>query len=304
MSFQLTALVDGRHVFIPISEERYRALEKATLRDWIYLGIEEKFDALVTNYEEFEQDHLCLSLRQLIHLDIEWADMVDDRLRLGRRIANLLTIGRSYYEHVGHDLRQLARQHSSAHQVDPESVWNAQKSALLGCRVLDQLRNHIQHRSLPLGTISYPSSLDEANGDRQFSFGISLHLLLEPLAQDRKFDRGILSELRALGEDIADVVLFVREYLQGLAHLHDAIRGALANEMAASGSIILSALGELTSNGSEVYGKSALNTANPAAPEQIQLSDNLIARRTALTKRNHFLTDISKRYVTGKRQRR
>ena len=48
---------------LPIDANRYRAISDALDNLWCAIGIEEKFDALVENYAELEQDLFNLAMR-------------------------------------------------------------------------------------------------------------------------------------------------------------------------------------------------------------------------------------------------
>jgi hypothetical protein len=66
-----------------------------------------KFNLLLENYMEFEQELLNLTARQMVFTQSNWSSFNRDIQVINRRMANLLTACRLYVDQVSHDISLL-----------------------------------------------------------------------------------------------------------------------------------------------------------------------------------------------------
>jgi hypothetical protein len=287
---------------IEINESRFRELSSVSLRDWQYLGLEEKFAVLFSNFEEFEQQVLTLSLSASLHLDLDWAKMSDARLQLTRRIVNLLTAARLYRDQVTGDLIRLQRA-GAISGVDLPALWDRESSRSFGFRLVEELRNHFQHSSLPLGRIAYPSRNAGSTESPLFSFGLELSLDAAPLFGDRRFDQQIARQLEALHADENDMILFVRQYVEGLSRIHADVRLTIDADATACRAEIEAVRSEWGAVGGEVpMGLAAIKEADDRTWVEIAVVNlNASDRRLALVRSNRTMHNLSRRFVSSGR---
>src|SRR5688572_4740373 len=114
--YGLTRLVLIRSPFVELTKDEYRTGLHAKHCVWQSLQIEEKFDLVLSNYEEFEQDILQVALRASMYFQHDWSAGVDTFQRTNRRIVNLLSGCRLYLDQIGHNLSLMYGEDSSAAQ--------------------------------------------------------------------------------------------------------------------------------------------------------------------------------------------
>jgi len=304
MAYSITKWALGHHPEISIDEGRFLDLRAASQRHRVHLGLEEKFDLVLANYEEFERDLLSLSLRSLIHRINEWAEMAADRIQLSRRIVNLLSTTRLYADQALRDLATTELKTASANAVDARSLFSQEYDGRLGYRVMEALRNHVQHRTVPIAGISYRSTLDKELEEPLWRFGLALSLDLDMLRSDAEFKKSVLQELETLPADQVDVVLFVRQHIEGIARVHETLREALQPDIAVADVTVLSAIREWEAAGRDPVGLAAVHRDDRGRPvEYFYLTRNLVERRNNLIASNSVFSNLSRRYVSNQRPR-
>lgn len=210
--------------FIEITKVEFDDLNVAKAGVITVVGIEEKFDLLIQNYAEFEQELLSLALREALFRENQYNEFRNRERVLTRRFANLLSSARLYVDQIGHALSSLyGRSAQNPDQVAKRR--DAESEARLGYRVMEKIRNYVQHRSLPIHPIAYSHVSEEATHLCRTT--VIPHLAVEELREDPRFDRTILEELTQLPQPVA-VTPLLREYIEGLACVHAFVRSLTA----------------------------------------------------------------------------
>src|ERR1035437_3431480 len=204
---------------VDIGADEFRAIEEAKAKLTTILGIEEKFALLVENYTEYERTLLDLSLKNMINQEWHWGGFMDDTLLANRRIANLLTGATLYLYQVPKDLNALLGRKSKAAEAFKDA-WAAEEARSLEFRVMRELRNHIQHRDLAIGNLSYPGS-HKKDGKSGVRFGIEVALDVEGICSDPKL-RIDPADLRA--DAAKDVTAVLRKSMDSLSRIHEWVR--------------------------------------------------------------------------------
>src|SRR5687767_404381 len=102
--YGLTRLVLARSPFVELTEKEYRDALHAKHCVWQALQIEEKFDLVLSNYEELEHDILEVALRASMYFENDWSAGVDTFQGTNRRLVNLLSTCRLYVDQIRHNL--------------------------------------------------------------------------------------------------------------------------------------------------------------------------------------------------------
>jgi hypothetical protein len=297
----LTTWALGPQPRIEIDETRFNDLRRAMRVHVAIMQIEEKFDLVIANYEEFERDILSVSLRDMVRRDLPWHRMSADRLLLNRRITNLLSTCRLYVDQVKHDLRDPSLAVAEPEQGD--AAFRVEHDRSLGYRVMEALRNYLQHQGIPITGISYPSHLEEDERGPLFQFRLSLKLDLDAL-RSSDFKRSVMKELDALPEVQADPVLFVRQYVEGLGRVHAEVREIVTPRAIEVDAIVVAAIDEWIAAGNSPIGfVAAALDERGVATDHVNLTLNLKERRDELAQSNQILNNLSRRYVSSVRDR-
>lgn len=297
VNYALTAWAIGEHPQIPIDETRYAAIAEAEAVQLAVLQVEEKFDLVITNYEEFETELASLTIRHMVRRDLPWRRMSADRLMLNRRLANLLSMCRLYTDQVIHDLTAAPM---GLDLAETKQLFSRQYDSSLGYRVMENLRNQMQHRSIPITGITYASSVEDGLSVFRIDLGLNLEML-----RTGGFKPAVLRELAALEAEKVDLILFVRQHVQGLAVVHASIRDAIKERVIQADAVMSAVSAEWDATGRDRTGLAAIKIAPDGSwREEIHIGTNLRERRDELATANQSLRMLSRRYVTSARPRK
>ena len=133
--------------------------------------------------------------------------------------------------------------------------------AHLGYRVVEALRNHVQHRGLPVSVSHRHWRSDLKDGSVERRTALRPSLMLRPLDDDRKFPRGVLTDLRKLDEENVELNPLIREWMKAMSQLQQHLRDAVDEPLQGWQAAIKAAVDEYRSlHGDDVLGLSALET--------------------------------------------
>lgn len=226
--FELQRRVPGGRDRRPISQEEHAALLEAVVGLKALVVIEERFNLLLGNYFDFERALLTIGLERAVFQSTDLNLFRDIYYEVNRVILNVSAAGRLYLDHVPHQLRLLPQAVSGA-----QSVFDAAKMTQyrerLGYRVLEALRNYIQHREFPAHIVTPGSRRDPHATRHRVLYYVMPHLLVSRLREDGKFKAAVLAELAALGPNEVPLTPLIREFIVGIGHVHSAVRSFLAS---------------------------------------------------------------------------
>jgi len=214
----------GQVPYVDITADEFAEASTAQRNLLVLLDTEEKFGMVVDNFLEYEQGLLSLALHHMAWHDVgDWSPSRKSISLINRRLANFLTVSRLYSDHLMHDLSTVyGRQSSESKSVDDQA--KAQSKRLFGYRVMVELRNSLQHRSLPITLLQYPVAPEERANTRLLHHRVSAYFKIKDLSDDTRFERSILHELQQAHKDTVDLGPFIREYVEGLGHVHQELR--------------------------------------------------------------------------------
>jgi hypothetical protein len=296
MEYGITkASFDGEY-FVPIMKDEF--LNAWTSRENLAkaLGVEEKFNIALENYLEYEGELLDITLRKAISRTAEWSSTADLIHRMNRRIVNLLSTCRLYLDQAPQDLSSMLGKDS-----DVKESFRAQRAeeydSRFGYRFMEALRNHIQHRSLPVHLISFKSSWveDEEGGDsRHRRQRTTIKINVSRLEEDEGFKKVVLGELRKIGSQV-NLKPLVREYITGLMKVHQSLREGVRLYLDEWEEDVLSLIkkyrDQTEKDGSILHAVS--RNSEGKIIKKISLFEDLILRRKELERKNRGFGDLS-----------
>ena len=301
----LTRWASGNQPKIEIDAAQYAASKDALEIQGVALEIEEKFNLVMANYEEFEREILTITLAYMVRTNPIWGGMFSDRLLLNRRIVNLLNTGKLYVDQVKNSVNKSATQIGCPREQS-EAVFSEQQEKAPGYRIVAALRHHFQHRSLAILNISYPSSIEikteaEREDEPLWSFGLGLELDMAALRKDRRF-RGALKELESLQPNQNDIILLIRQYVEGLGHAQNQLRKLIELAVDKADATSNAALTEWQAAGHSTTGLVASNFCDGStAEEHVVVTDNLKKTRMEMEAAHNSFTNLSRRFVSSVR---
>ena len=294
MRYVLRAL--GSNDFVNLDEAEY--LEVARAKDALVamIGIEQKFDLLFENYADYERELLELSLHQALRRDLDWPGGQNDIAAVSRRLANLLSAARLYIDQVTHDLRATFGPTSDLPEI-VKAKTSQEYDARFGYRLMETLRNAMQHRSMPVHALSYPS--ESVGQGVQFRAVPSIDVTR---LKDAELKPAVFAELESRGNTV-ELTPLVREYIEGLGNVHEALRTLAAPQVATWDSVLAStqARGTEPSGGGTKRAVlvSRLDDAENVI-ETVQVFTEVTEYRRAFERRNSILSNLARRYVSSR----
>jgi hypothetical protein len=302
MKYKIATVTMGSQLSLEISPEEYSTIRGSKRNLVILTGIEEKFDILLENYAEYERSLLDLALHQMLFRDLDWPSFRADVKIVNRRLTNVLSAARLYVDQVKHDL-------STIYASDPTPVEAVTKSMSqeydtnLGYKAMEAVRNHIQHRSLPVDRMSYPTSLMEPDAPAsKMRFRVVPCIDTVRLEADSKFKGSALSELKSMGHFVPLTPL-VRQYVEGLGRVHDTLRKGTAGDVAEWEATIAAVEARATAaEGQLPVGLAVVKEDDDNEGiwvETDEMFGDLAKYRQSLVRKNGSLDRLSRRYVSG-----
>ena len=299
--YVLTGWPPGDQPKIKIDADRYGALKDALAVQHVALELEEKYHLVIENYEEFEREIFALTLAYMVRNNLTWSSMSDARLLLSRRIVNLLATCRLYVDQAKHSVSSSQLGGCTLEQA--EALFSEQYDKIAGYRIMEALRNHIQHRSLAISGISYPGHIESGTTDEPlWSFRLDLKLDIKVLREDESFKIEILEELESLPPTQNDIILFIRQYVEGLGHAQNQLRKLIEPAVDRADAVIDAALTKAAAAGRSTTGLVASNLCDGStAEEHVVVTDNLKTKRVELVAAHNSFTNLSRRFVSSVR---
>ena len=200
---------------------------------------------------------------------------MQERLALDRRLVNLLTSCRLYLDQTDHGISCPFGNPSS--ELDTvKKLKNDLYDGHFGYRLMETLRNHVQHSGLPVHIISYQASRSSGKGPDYFECVVIPKASVKELSESSSFKKGILQELPA-GKDEVDLRGPVREYVTCLIELHDKLRDT-TKATADLGESYQAAIREF----SKLNGQSVRFPSLVQLHDDLRTNDEVVLRQTLL----------------------
>ena len=301
MKYLLTQMILGNLTSIEITEQEYIKIETAKNNLLEILYIEEKFDMLIGNYLEVELDLLKYTAQYMIIANKTHTELRRGLNQISRRIINLLSTGRLYLDQSIHNLNNI----SSIRLKITEEIIKEQKKQYdqyLGYRVMEALRNYVQHRGYPIQGLIYNNKLVRKNSNKRNLFSITPYIKIQELEKDNKFKKATLKEIKPLGDKI-DLKPILREYVEALWNIHAKVRELLKSDIIDWEKLFQNTFNKFQSINSKIVPIISLSVIkqnkNGSYINSIEIDKFIIEYRQELQRKNSTFIDLSKRYVTN-----
>jgi hypothetical protein len=300
VTYALTRLVFEEQIVLDISPDWYRELVGAAAGVSSALDIEEKFNLVLENFEEFEGELLRDALGYSLFQREDWSSRMTELHRLNRRLVNLLATCRLYVDQVPHNLSQEFAEDpglATAFEVSKSREFDA----TLGYRVMDALRNYMQHRSLPIHVLSHESAWRDLPAGRMREHTVAPQTEPQTIGEDGKFRAQTLTELEALGTRV-DMTPLARQYVAGLGAVHRDLRTGIAATLARWDGIIAQAGTDfLAAGATDLTGLVAVRISGEKYADIVHISPSPTSRRKWLEQKNRYIEHYEAALVASRR---
>lgn len=213
----------GTKAAIPVTQARLNALTKAMDGIRIVLAFEDRFAMVIDNLMDLERHLFNWALHDMLRPFEGMDDLFTHKRDANRLLGNLLSSCRQYIDQTHHQLKAPLK----GLAVTSKAALSEQYDAILGYRVMEALRNYVQHEDLGVHTVSVDGAWIDTPGKHQRRYVVSIGLDLDHLSKATKFKAATLAELQALPV-VPDLKQMIREYVSGLSTAHKKMRDALA----------------------------------------------------------------------------
>ena len=281
-----------------ITKSEFDEVQSANAGLQLLLALEEKLDLVLANYLEYERELLRLALDHLVWGASKWSTHRAARHAVNLRIINFLSTTRLYLDQVSHDLVALFGK-DSAETQEVEAARRAEYDSSLAFRVLEALRNHVQHRAMAVHELAFPILLDSDAEPMTAQYSVVPFLHVAKLADDSSFKKSVLAELCESGPETSLTPL-IRAYVASLGRIHTIVRRLTKRSLSRWEQVI----DRMIKRAHEVFGDDLSLLAisveipnNPVVASYLvhQVSSELRAFRSRSTRRD----DLDLRYVAS-----
>lgn len=260
------------------------------------LSLEERFNILLENYAEFERELLDLTLDEALSFGGEWNTSIDKLHVVNRRLVNLLTTCKLYLDQLQHSLSDLVGNDHDVTTAVKKKTSEAYDSRF-GYRVMEALRNHVQHRGLPVHTISFQGKWNEDRSIRRHRTTITLDP--QRLADDPKFKKSVFREMQQKSEEL-NLKPLARDYLSGIISVHLHVREQLSDfrKRCDEGYKRLIAAYQPDGEAASTIRLHAIDD-DGSRDSEFSLFEDLIERRHQLERKNRSFGDLTDLVITS-----
>lgn len=302
MEYGITKMVlGGGKQFISLSKEKLD--EARTARNVLIeaLRIEEKFELLLENYLEYENDLTKISNQFMVlgGQDYDWFQAHQNLIN--RRILNLLSACRFYQDQVSHQFSSLYGKRSEQSILIKEK-FSQMYDSYFGYRIMESYRNYTQHRGFPIHVIKLNARrLKQKEAKDKLRYGLTPKINLEKLKTDKKFKKEILEEVK--DADFLDVKPLIREYISCFGEIQNEVRNVFHEEIEVSEKIIGKLIEDFKNeygSDTDLVGLSVVAKKDRVIKESISIELNDVNnRRQKLSEKNSSLKGLNYRYSTN-----
>ena len=297
MKYLITKPAFGTVAEIAITESDFSELKKARDKLNTGLAIEEKYEVVLGNYEDFEKEIVDSSIEWMLKHPRKYDDIRFYISKLNKRLINLLTAARLYFDHIEQHVSEIVPELS--HGKDKVKELCADRyDKNLEYRFMEALRNYVQHCGFPVHHISLQSwATAIKDPERRLLYTIDLASIKEKLLEDKKFKRSVVKEL----DEKIDLKHTTRKYVECLSEIHKHVREIVSGNLIAARNLIEGYMNRFKEEFDEdILGISATSfDLEGRKVDEVPLLLEWDDIRIDLFEKNRVLTKLSLRYVTG-----
>jgi hypothetical protein len=305
MEYEIIVFDSGSQKSIKIEEDEFLKIRNARVYYFETIYLEDMLNLVTENYFEFEKELLSITAREMIFNENDYYYIQKCRNQIVRRIVNLLSACRMYFDHSYHHICNIYGKDSEIgdqFKKETESQYNQK----FGYRVMEALRNYSQHRGIPFHVIRFSGNWQDIDSEEhsKLRFTVDPIIRVSNILKDGNFKPVILKEmLEKETKDGLDIRPLIREYIEGIGIIHEKLRELINKDVQNWEEILEKAI----ENGRNVVvGDDKPTIVYIMASgkedqyiERISIFREFIERRRALVRRNCNFTNFRKRYASN-----
>lgn len=279
---------------IELSKKEYEdiRLAKACLSE--LFSFEEKYELLLSNYLELEQECLLISSESMINRNYAYKDFFNIELLINKRVVNLLTTARLYLDQVQQHVKFCNK------DIEVKALFSAEYDNNFEYRFMEALRNYVQHRGLAIHSSSLKSRWIGPENDKEMEFNTFVFTSKTEVSKDNAFKKSVAQEMPKK----VNILNSARCYVESLSKVHCELREKLSDLANDNRKIITDLIDKYKSiNDSKSLGlciaQMKHNGKYEEIIEKIYITLEWENIRLELIKKNQSLINLKKRFVSN-----
>ena len=204
---------------LEISENEFNELENAKEFLHFVVSHEESYDILISNYIEFEQEILQLTIQNMMYSDPSIDNFYELRMRLNKRLINLLTSVKLYQDLGKHQIPKNFIERGK-YQEEIKKLFSSEYDNKKHYKFMEELRKYTQHSGLAIHLTRFNMSRTDSNNDSILEYSVNFSSYSKRLKEDKMFSATKFPEM----EDEIDLKIAVRHYIESISSIHISIR--------------------------------------------------------------------------------
>lgn len=298
MKYYIQISVLGKHPIIELTQEEYVAIKAARAKLIASQSITEKFELLLQNFIELEKELLSISADLIISFKIDYTQSFEDKLKLNRRVVNLLTSTKLYIDQTMKHIRPFFNDKKIESEV--KSFFREEYDGSFHYRFMEALRNYVQHDGLAIHVLSTPFRWLGEKPDNQLELRTDIFVSKEILKEDEGFKRRVLDEM----DDKVDINISAREYIGCLSRVHVKLQSLIEDKTSESRVLLENYIGKYkTINNNQAAGLCVIARdsydSNNGISDKFSLMLDWDDIRIKLNNKHKALGKIEKMFVSG-----
>jgi hypothetical protein len=286
----------GKSPEIEINKEIYQDLQRAKEYLLSHFQFEEKFDIILENFKDFEHERYSSSIDDQLFSGQTTPIMFSRRRNLIRRLMNVLTSIKLYLDVI------LSLEKEKDHYDEIKNFISGQYDGNFNYRLMEALRNHIQHRGVPISASQNSSVIRKS--DKSFHrTNTGIYLEITDLISDPKLKASLRDELEAITTDRIELNRSLSEYIGCISRIHNYWRSL--NKQRLDNSIVLylhyfDQYRNMTKDKMKnIYLSISIYEEEIIPAEYFDISDTIIENIEYLAHKNFNVDNLSTRFVSS-----
>ena len=292
-------MILGSTVALKIDEPEFEKLKHSREVLLSAKAIEEKYDLLVSNFLDLEKEILSQLAQQMVFIQDSYQHFYEIKSVLSRRVVNLLTSTRLYYDQIEKHVRTCMKDEKQFGK-EAKGYFSEEYDNYFEYRFMEALRNHVQHYGLAVHSLSLPSRWIGEGEQEEMINQLKIYSTKDELSQNKDFKQIVFREM----PEKVELVKAIRIYVGCLSNVHKRVRELINSNVSLSRTDIEEVIHRYKeANAGDALGIYAymVETDDPTATpvEKLPLLLDWDNVRLNLIEKNRSFPNISRWHVSG-----
>ena len=163
----------GQFPEIQIVKDQFESICRARENLSNGLAMEEKYEILISNYLDFEKELICNAANSMVRRPSDYEEFFQVRMDFNIRLVNLLTATRLYKDSLHRHVRAIIPGFKGI-KDEILNLFTQEFEHNPEYRFVDELRDYVQHRGVPVHWTQHHSYRDESEKEHKIIFSVEL----------------------------------------------------------------------------------------------------------------------------------